>query len=418
MEYEWAWLSKKEIPTIAQVLFYLNNVRKIRDAEIREAQTQEAPLSELDSTSSIRWTCMSTIVTRRILQTFDEVGTAADLVIRRLAEVRGVTEGTSSIDDNAAKTVGTIDEYLRASWDSANSLHKELIRDADQRVEDRVRNIMQEKKKDITALDDAWNDCGWAEETDKAIVKLSQTLTEATSGVLDSFPGTILPWIEDSHFDLGKGTRSNPSYFMPQFIPPRLLIQRLWSCVPALRRISSTGWGANAQKGNKLEDISAPQLIMPEMRRLMDETRTPMETQLWRLQDLRSGGLVYSLELFIQAIKSSAKAALPESSELYRDTFPVIARRWSEAYKHGIWTELLLVDLLRRVLPPANGDSSLDQVPEYIIDQFLTFLADVLKNKDEYHVDDAISQIKAYCERSSNPDVARKALSKLKSIGV
>jgi hypothetical protein len=263
---------------------------------------------------------------------------------------------------------------------------------------------MQEKKKDITALDDAWNNCGWAEETDKAIVKLSQTLTDATSGVLDSFPGAILPWMESSHFDSEKGTQSTPSYFMPQFIPPRLLIRRLWSCVPALRRISSTGWGASAQKGNKLEDISAPQLTIPEMRRLMDETRTPMETQLWRLQDLRSGGLVYSLELFIQATKSSAKAALPESSELYRDTFPVIARRWYEAYKHGIWTELLLVDLLRRVLPPANGDSSLDEVPEYIIDQFLTFLADVLKNKNEYHVDDAIlSQLKAYCERSGNP---------------
>jgi hypothetical protein len=358
--------AKSEIPTMAQVLIYLNDVRTIRDAKIRDA-SREAPTSELDSTSSIRWTCMSIIVVRRVLQTFDEVGSAADRVIKGLAKVRGVTEGSK--DENAAKTARTLNEYLKTSWNSAASLHQELICDVDpDNVEDRVRNIMQEKKSDITTLDDTWNVCGWAEETDEAIVTLAQTLREATSGVLDRFHGAVLPWKQDSRLESEKGTQSTPSFFMPQFIPPRLLIQRLWLCVSALRRVSSIGWGASAQKWKKLADLSAPELTIPEMRKLIAETRTPMVTQLWRLQDLRSGGLVYSLELFIQAIKSSGKAALRESSrELYGGTFLVITRRWWDEYERGVWTERLLVDLLRRVLPTSD-DSSSDQIPTYIID--------------------------------------------------
>ena len=417
VEYEWAWLAESEIQTMAQVLIYLSDVRTIRDAKIRDAHTREALTSDLDSTSSIRWTCMSIIVVRRVLQT-SQVRIAADRVIDGLANVRGVK---GSKDENAAKTSRTLNEYLTKSWNSAASLHQELIRDVDPvNVEDRVRNIMQEKKSDITTLDDTWNVCGWAQETDESIVKLAQTLREATSGVLDRFSGAVLSWKQDSRLESEKGTQSIPSFLMPQFIPPRLLIQRLWLCVSALRGVSSTGWGASAQKLKKLADLSAPELTMPDIRKLITETQTPMETQLWRLQDLRSGGLVYSLELFIQAIKSSGKAAFRESSrELYGGTFQVIIRRWRERgeYECGVWTERLLVNLLRHVLP-TKGDSSSDQVPTYIIDPFLTFLGDVLMRRNGSHVEDAISQIEAYSKRPGYPSgVAGEVLSRLKSTG-
>ena len=364
---------------------------------------------------------MSIIVVRRVLQTFDEVGTAADRVIKGLAKVRGVTEGSKDkIHENAAKTARTLNDYLKTSWDSAASLRQELIRDVDpDNVEDRVRDIMQKKESDIMTLDDTWNVCGWAEETDETIVKLAQTLRDATGGVLDRFHGAVFPMKQDSRLESEKGAQSTPSFFMPQFIPPRLLIRRLWLCVPALRSISAKGWRASTQKWKKLGDLSAPELTIPEMRKLMAE-RTPMDIQLWRLQDLRSGGLVYSLELFIQVIKSSGKAVSRESSrELYGGTFLVITREWGDKYEHGVWTERLLVDLLRRVLP-TNDDSSSDQIPTYIIDLFLTFLAEVLATKSGIgsHVQDAISQIKTYCKlkRPGHPtEDARKALSRLES---
>ena len=371
---------------------------------------------------------MSIIVVRRVLQTFDEVGTAADYVIKGLAKVRGVAEGSKDkIHENAAKTARTLNEYLKTSWDSSASLRQELTGDIDRgNVEDRVRHIMKEKESDIIALDDAWNHCGWVKETDEAILNLARTLRDTTGGVLDRFHDAVLPWKQDPRLESEQGTQSTPSFFMPHFIPPRLLIQRLWLCVSSLHSISSMGLGAGAQQWKNLAHLSVPDLTIPEMRKLIVEirTQTPMKTQLWRLQDLHSGGLVYSLELFIQAIKSTGKAAFRKQSlELYGGTFLVLIRKWDDEskYKYGVWTERLLIDLLRHVLPTSDDPSS-DQIPTDIIDHFLTFLVDVLVKKSGGgdHVKDAIKRIKAYSELNrpdhSSKD-ALKALSKFESAG-
>ena len=357
---------------------------------------------------------MSIIVVHKTLQA-PEVSSAAEDVIKCLAGVRGERYGRNS--DKAVKTAVTIDEYLKTCWNSADSLHHELIRDVDSdTAEERLRNTVQTKKREITTLDDTWNAFGWAEETDKAIVKLTQTLGEATNSVLLYLPGTILKWGQESRHVPEDITQSTLSYFMPQFIPPRLLAQRLWLCAWALRNISTTGWGISAYTPKKLADLSAPELSVPTMRKLMDETEAPMQTQLWRLQDLRAGGLFYTLELFIAVIKSSKAASRDLSRELYEGTFRVITRKWKE-YRHSIWTERLLVDLLGRVLPTDNEPSS-DQVPDYIVGLFLTFLSDVLAKKTGSHVEHAISLIKAYCEGlGDSGGVARDVLSKLESPG-
>ena len=410
---------------MAQVLVYLNDVRTLRDTKIRDVHTRESQTSELDSTSSIRWTCMSIIVVRTVLQTFDYVGTAANRVIEGLAHVRGVTEGSE--DENAAKTTRILDKYLKTSWISSSSLRQELIGDVDPvNVKDRVRHIMEEKESDIIALDDAWNVCGWVKETDEAILNLARTLRDTTGGVLDRFHDAVLPWKQDSRLESEEGTQSTPSFFMPHFIPPRLLIQRLWLCVSGLRSISSMGLGADSQEWKNLAHLSVPERTTPEMRKLITEirTQTPMKTQLWRLQDLRSGGLVYSLELFIQAIKSTGKAAFRKQSlELYGGTFLVLIRKWDDdkKYKHGVWTERLLIDLLRHVLPTSDDPSS-DQIPTYIIDLFLTFLAEVVVKKSGRgdHVQDAVSRIKTYSQlkRPDHPSKETlKALSSLESAG-
>jgi hypothetical protein len=389
---------------MAQVLVYLSDdVRRIRDA----------PTVVLDPTSSVRWTCMSIIVVRETLQAL-EVRDAAEDVIKCLAKVRGERCG-SNVADNAVKTAVTIDEYLKTCWDSADSLHKELIGDVDSdTAEERLRYVVRTNEHEIATLYDTWNAFGWAEETDKAITKLTQTLREATGNVLLYLPGTVVTWEQESRHVPEDVTQSTLTDFMPQFIPPRLLIQRLWLCAWALRNIFKTGWGTSVYTPKKLADLSAPELSVPTMRELMDK-ETPMETQLWRLHDLHAGGLFYTLELFIAALKSSPKAASRDSSrELYEGTFRVITRKW-EKYQHSVWTEKLLVDLLERVLP-TDDDPSSDQVPDYIRGLFLTFLSDVLAKRTGSHVDRAISLITAYYGGlGDSGEVERDVLSKLGS---
>ena len=68
-------------------------------------------------------------------------------------------------------------------------------------------------------------------------------------------------------------------------------------------------------------------------------------------------------------------------------------RERPDRYQCSVWTERVLVDLLQRVLPSAEGGSSSGQLSQKIIDRFLTLLADVLAKKEGPHVEDAISQI-------------------------
>jgi hypothetical protein len=86
------------------------------------------------------------IVVHKMFQTFD-VRVVAERVINSLAEVRGERELRVARTTKRPKTARTIDEYLRTSWDTANSLHQELVRDVEpDKIEDRLRKVVQEKK--------------------------------------------------------------------------------------------------------------------------------------------------------------------------------------------------------------------------------------------------------------------------------
>jgi hypothetical protein len=153
-------------------------------------------------------------------------------------------------------------------------------------------------------------------------VRLVQTSREATSGVPDYLPDAVSPGkrilvpfsrreqIQFRHTSCPNSSLHDYSYDAYGF---------QFSYVSALRRISKTAWRASVYAPKRVADLSAPELSMPKMRKLMDDTRAPMQPQLWRLQDLRDGGLVYTLELFIiDSIKSSSKAVLDDPSrELY-----------------------------------------------------------------------------------------------------
>jgi hypothetical protein len=231
----------------------------------------------------------------------------------------------------------------------------------------------------------------------------------ATGGVLDYLPHAVTRWQPDPRRQPDKGMRATPPYLMPQFIPPRLLIQRLWVCVWACRTVSTSGWGAGIYQPKSLGELSAPELRVTEICDLMADTQAPIKTQLWRLQDLRDGGLVYMLELCFVAIRSGKAASHHSSRPLYIGTFRTISADWKER-RHAVWTQRLLVNLFRHVLPE-NNESPADDVPGYIIDEFLPFVANVLAEKKGSHVNDAISMIKAYVDlRGGAYEIEQKAI--------
>lgn len=63
--------------------------------------------------------------------------------------------------------------------------------------------------------------------------------------------------------------------------------------------------------------LDPPHYSVSKIRELVNNAQTPITTQLWRLQDLRDGGLVYMLELFVSAIRSSKAASHHSTRALY-----------------------------------------------------------------------------------------------------
>ena len=402
VEHEWEWFAESEI--MAQMLIYLGDVERIRGA----------PSLDFESTFAVRWTCMSIITVHKLLQT-SAVHDAAQRVISCLADV--LSEEGDDPEDVAAKTAATIDQYMKTGWDAALTLHRELTREVEpNRAEEQFNEIMFSNKGEILELEYTWNNLGWVGEIDEAIITLVRTMIRATGGVLDYLPYVVMRWQPDTRCMPEKGIRAVPTNLMPQFIPPRLLVQRLWISSWALRSISASGWGVGTCQPKTLGELSAPELRVTEIRKLMgDAQRPPIRTQLWRLQDLRDGGFVYMLELFIAAIRSSKAASYHSSRPLFIGTFHIITANWKER-RHPIWSQRLLVILLRHVLPE-NDDSPSDEVPGYIIDEFLTLVANVLMEKKGPHISEAISMIKAYVKlRGDTHGIAQKAMSTMSTL--
>ncbi|KAI9507935.1 hypothetical protein F5148DRAFT_1200689 [Russula earlei] len=388
---------RKQSEILAQTLRYLGAIESNR-AEATQG---------FDSTTVVRRTCMSIIAVRKMLQT-SAVHDAAQHVISRLAAVQGETE--SDKDVLAAQTVGTIDQYMKSAWDSALNLHDELTPEVElDKMEERLHEIMRSNKGQIAELEYTWNILGWAKEVDDKVISLVETMMNATGGVLYYLPHTVLEWQDDPRRIPDEGMRPIPTYLMPQLIPPRLLMQRLWVCPWLFRSISASGWDYAVYQPKTLGELSAPELSVNELCELMN-TQTPIKTQLCRMQDLRDGGLVYVVELFITAVRSNKAASQHSSRSLFVGTFHSITADWKE-YPCAIWTQELLVNLLRQVLQQSDVPPA-DEVPGYIIDEFLSFVANVLAEKKGPHVDEAISIIEGYIHSRGGPqEIARKAIS-------
>lgn len=219
----------------------------------------------------------------------------------------------------------------------------------------------------IRDLRDAWISLSWADEVDQAMIDFVQTVVRTTGGVLGHLPTAALSWASDSPYD--DRMRPVPPHPIPQFIPPQLFVHRLWLCVWALQNIATEDWG----------ELCAPEMGIPEIRRLaMDHTPAPMKAQLLRLQDLRDGGDVFALELFMAAVRAS-KVSIRHSARLhFVGTFKSLTSDWKE-YSDAPCTQHLLVLLLQQIFPRCNDTP--DEAPMYIVDEFSTFLGNVLVGK-------------------------------------
>jgi hypothetical protein len=107
---------------------------------------------------------------------------------------------------------------------------------------------------------------------------------------------------------------------------------------------------------------------------------------MWRLQDLRDGGgLGFTVELFFLASKQLLFTS--SSKALYLGTFLAVTSDWSK-YKQSLGTQKLLLDM---VMP--DGLVTVSNHPDYIVDEFLKLLGNILEGQTGPHIDDAVQKL-------------------------
>ena len=109
--------------------------------------------------------------------------------------------------------------------------------------------------------------------------------------------------------------------------------------------------------------------------------------QLSRLQYLRDGaGLSFTVKLFFLAFKQLL--SLSSSKPLYLGTFRAITSEWSK-YKHSLGTQKLLLDMVM----PLEGIISTSYYPDYIVDEFLKSLGNILEGQTGPHIDSVVQKL-------------------------
>ncbi|THH13692.1 hypothetical protein EW146_g6554 [Bondarzewia mesenterica] len=349
-----------------------------------------------DNVFAAKWTCMTIMSTYQMLQD-KEITKAASKVIAKLAEARGEVKDVVEV---AEKMAVIMDKQVSKAWKAALELHKLLVKDkaADpDKMEQLVNTVMKEDKEHLA----------------RSSLHGMLSAVPTSHGYHRRCPRT-LTWCGHRVADrrktpLNVKVQENPKWMMPQPLPTRLLAQRLQLSTWNLKTLAASDWTVTDEDRLKaLVELSAKELEVPQLQKLM-ETPTPFEAQLWRLQDIRDGGMAFMVDLFIAAFRSHTQIS-QESHQLFRNTLQTLtANREKAQLKDG--TKRYLVAILKEVLP--KTEKSPDGLPAYIVDPMLDLVGDVLIGVKDRYVGDAANAISDYLDILPENERARDALKKI-----
>ena len=356
-----AFSANAELSLFGDVLPLLGEIG--RDQHIRRLSVKET-----DQLFVMRWTCLSLVAIRPILEENGDVRKWAE-------ETIGWFESADENKD-ALACVQKIDKTLLQANEILSQLCRTLPEDVTE-VEESFRGQISELEQiDLEA--ERFEDIDLSIfETQKAINFYSHEITSQTPGVLDDLD--LGPFPFSYVVEMAHDTRKL------QFIRPMQTLKGMCKPATTLYNILEGKGDAHAYKRllENLKKISSFGWRGDEMQR-----------KLWRLQDLcDGGGLGFTVELFFLAL-SRLSSTSSSHSALYTGTFKAIVSDWSK-HKDSLGTQNLLLDLAisRRM------DFAI-HYPDYIVDEFLSFLRNIFKGRTGPHINKAREQLKSFVSLS------------------
>ena len=337
----------------------------------RFEKTRELSLAGTDQLFVTRWTCLSLLAIRRILEIDQSVWNTADEVLHLL------TKDDDTGEDNEALTCAqTIDKNFRIARQRLYDLSHALSWEEDlTKVEAILRDHVSVTV--MSELERLSIDAAHLESVDQWIfVTQSAIAPQITS----QFPG-ILDDLDAEQVRFGHFVEMFGDPRQIQFIRPGQTLKSMCSIVPTLRNILE-GRGDAEEYKQMLKNL------MEFRSRASNWQGDELQRQVWRLQDLRNGlGLGFMVELFFLGLKQLLPKAKESYHTLYLGTFRAITRDWRR-HKNSVGTQKLLLNV---ALSHSVDFQSI--YPLYIADEFLELLGNIFEGQTGSHIDDAVRQL-------------------------
>jgi len=369
-----------------------------------------------DGSFITHWTCLSLVTVTRWSLNNDLIERyarhAIDILSRFQLEGGGVRTNIGNTDENAIKNARTIDGYFeKASEFYVHGLSRASNLGQMARAEEEVREVLaRDHEADVAMLERIVPAVNQMEPFDTSVSYVDETISILARGLNAQIPGVSFDEFKNAEliqpkefFNLSEDGKS-----LTQFIFLCQRLRLLCSFAPKLRDIID-GRGTNAYKV-MLESLKAIPHDVDREHPVMGE-RHVMERQLWRLQDLRDGcGFGYSVERFFLALAQLLSMAPPP--DIYIGTFRVVTSNWRQ-HRHSIGTQRVILNIICDMVIRFRGFFSDSDYPDYIIEELLLLLGNMMEGQSGSHIDEVIEELGTPSWRRNNrwADEAIKVIS-------
>ncbi|KAI0263531.1 hypothetical protein BC834DRAFT_1033873 [Gloeopeniophorella convolvens] len=346
----------------------------------------------------LRWGCLGVIAMQGVLKTTVIRTTAQDAILAYTkshalpydeTEANGKPEATLT---NARR----VDRLLNSAWKSLESLGQAFSSTARDPTAVQSTPIPSSQSALFSEFEGLMAEGARLRPIlDRPLEVFGETLDDETDGLSRDVPfGMKVPTRNIPLSDLKKTLGAGPALRLwSDLISPGGLMCVLSSVALDLRKAIAEGNTAEIQSRT---DVL--QGLLAQLRPVLTHEHL-VELQLWRLHDLREGGLGTALEAFFTQVTSFSTYSRRNllSAELhqtiYVNTFRTLISGWGPRDK-SIGTQHVLLNLICELFGVRSGFVSLGVCPEYLFDELLAFAGQYFRDERGLHIDAAIKELR------------------------
>jgi len=360
----------------------------------RHGRTREVSGIRSNRTFAIRWTCLSLVAIRKMLNN-SQLQQHADATLSNLCAL--YPEGNLGFTEMAPRNARRIDERFSAAWNHVERIRQVLtLSEEEDLTRGRIAEILRQDEPELTSI---LNEVESMEHgMDASLSKLQQQIDEVTHTLIQPLPGVAFDDIT------GSTTVERTIDFLANPVRPQLMY---------FSKLLGGLCGVNQEWcGQGLQDMVETLRSMETIPRSLSQSRL-MEQQLWRLQDLKNGAFGFTLELYFLSIRQllSTLSSRPRGIHptVFVNTFKAITSDWRE-FTNSPGTLPIILNLVYDITFQDRGIFSNFKYPDYIAKELLDLLGWMMDGQAEAYIEAAMEGLLRGDLSVRDPGFCQKAL--------